>query len=733
MHRQHRSLTVLCLIPFVTVTLGGAPQDQPTTTIKTSTQEVVLDVVVRDSHGKIVKGLTQKDFQILEDGTPQQIKSFSFTQGRDALQTQQAGSGTRTPSVANPLRAVNLVCIVYQNLDPYTKKDAIAASKEFLNSHFSPDTWIAVFSLTGELVALHPFTTNRAELLKAADHAFSGTMMDFVSSATEVLNATPNVDYTANTAQPSVNSTARVIGTAGKVTGGGLNTLVNNDATASTSIAANRMRGDLAGQRRQFGGLEAQRQTDQIIDLIAKLATLPGRKSVLLVSPGLPSNGDADLFKSVLNKANKADITFYGLDVNGLTENSNVGAANNAMGHVASLSKSQTNAPNGTGAGGVAMEQMRQDDYLVQAVRGSDTQSGLRALSEGTGGFLIGSTNDYRKPFQKVVEDVETHYELIYHPSEEKMDGRLRTIAVKMDRPDLVAESRKAYYALPSLGGSQDLQPFEMAGLGALNYKEPPHDFPFRSVAYHFRPNATSSQDELSFEVPVSSLTAVPEPEAKRHQLRAAIFALVKDSDGQVVEKFSRDTPYEIPDENLSSAAKSDILFSHPVSLAPGHYTMDVAAIDRESGKMSTSKTAFDVPAVKGVGISSIALVQRVEAVKGKVDANEPFEFQPPSGDGRRITPELGDNLKSDARPYVYFVVYPDPAITDKPKIQVEFRVGDKTLAKQTADLPAPDATGAVPMLIKTATEAGNCELRITAVQGQSQSQEKLTYTIAAK
>uniref|UniRef100_UPI0015D85772 VWA domain-containing protein n=1 Tax=Nevskia soli TaxID=418856 RepID=UPI0015D85772 len=329
MHRQQRSITVVCLIPLLTVTLGGAPQEQPTTTIKTSTQEVVLDVVVRDSHGKIVKGLTQKDFQILEDGTPQQIKSFSFTQGRDALQTQQAGSATRTPAVANPLRAVNLVCIVYQNLDPYTKKDAIAASKEFLNSHFSPDTWIAVYSLTGELVALHPFTTNRAELLKAADHAFSGTMMDFVSSATEVLNATPNVDYTAN-GPANTSQGSAVIATAGKVTGGGLNTTVNNDASASTSIAANRMRGDLAGQRRQFGGLEAQRQTDQIIDLIEKLATLPGRKSVLLVSPGLPSNGDADLFKSVLNKANKANITFYGLDVNGLTENSNVGAANNA-------------------------------------------------------------------------------------------------------------------------------------------------------------------------------------------------------------------------------------------------------------------------------------------------------------------------------------------------------------------------------------------------------------------
>ena len=734
MHRQQRIPTVLCLIPFVTFSLGGAPQDLPTTTIKMSTQEVVLDVVVRDSHGKIVKGLTQKDFQIVEDDAPQQIKSFSFIQGRDVLQTQQAGSGSRAPAtVANPLRAVNLVCIVYQNLDPYTKKDAIAASKEFLTSHFSPDTWIAVYSLTGDLVALHPFTTNRAELLKAADRAFSGVSMDFVSSATEVMNATANVDYTASTGQ-SGNSESRVIAAPGKVTGGELNTLVNNDAAASTSEAANRQRGDLAGQRRQFGGVEAQRQTDQILNLITKLATLPGRKSVLLVSPGLPSDGDADLFKAVLNKANKADITFYGLDVNGLTENSNVGAANNAVGHVASLSSSQRgNAANGTGQGGVAMEQMRQDDYLVQAVRGSDTQSGLRALSEGTGGFLIGSTNDYRKPFQKLVEDVETHYELIYHPSEEKMDGHLRTIAVKMARPDLVAESRHGYFALPMLGGSSDLAPFEMAGLAALNYKEPPHAFPFRSAAYHFRPGATDSQGEVSFELPVASLTSVPEPQKKQHQFNAAIFALIKDANGEVVDKFSRSSPYEIPDENLSSAEKSDIIFSHPLTLPPGRYSVDVAALDRESTRISTAKLAFDVPVPKGVGISSIALVQRVDAVKGNVDKNEPFEFQSAPTEGRRVTPELGSSLKADAHPYVYFVVYPDPALTDKPKIQVEFRVGGQTLAKQTADLPAPDASGAVPMLIGAASRPGDCELRITALQGGSQAQEKLDYTIAAK
>ncbi len=81
----------------------------------------------------------------------------------------------------------------------------------------------------------------------------------------------------------------------------------------------------------------------------------------------------------------------------------------------------------------------------------------------------------------------------------------------------------------------------------------------------------------------------------------------------------------------------------------------------------------------------------------------------------------------------MFFVVYPDRSLADKPKIQVEFLVGGQVLARQTADLPAPDLTGAIPMVINTAAKPGNCELRVTALQGNSSTKQSLKYTIAAK
>jgi hypothetical protein len=160
---------------------------------------------------------------------------------------------------------------------------------------------------------------------------------------------------------------------------------------------------------------------------------------------------------------------------------------------------------------------------------------------------------------------------------------------------------------------------------------------------------------------------------------------------------------------------------------------METAALDRESNRATTSTVAFDSPEQKGVGLSSIMLVQHVEPVKGKVESTDPLEFQPDPAQGQRVIPELATDLTPSATPYVFFVVYPDRSMADKPKIQVEFLLGGQVLAKQTADLPAPDATGAIPMVINTAAKPGNCELRVTALQGNSSTKQSLTYTVAAK
>ncbi len=713
----------------------SAPPPEAAVTIRTTVNEVLLDLVVRDKHGHLVRNLKPGDVEIYEDGVRRDILSFRLEAGPGGVPDQRASEEKRTAPVAGreapapsrppagrSLRALNVVCIVFHNLDPYTRKYAVDAAEEFLRDDLQPGTWVGVFSLSDRLTPLHSFTTDRQEMIEAIKSVTTGTGLDFMSAAQGVLSAEPimsSVTLSGN-GGPGGSVSADLT-----ITGGELNRSAINGADVATSAGANMRRGDLAGQRRQFGQIEGMRETDQIRMTIEQLAKLPGRKTVLLFSPGLATTGDPDLFEAVLNKASRAGVTFFAIDVTGLTQNSNVVATVAALQHVTSLSKSQSKSD---GNPGVMMERMRQDDYLFNAVRTTDTQASLRALAEGTGGFLIGSTNDLKKPFEHVIEEIDAHYEAVYRPASDKYDGHLRKIEVKLGRPDLTVDSRPGYFALPDLKGSAPLTPFDVLGLLALERQPRPRAFDFRSAVLQFRAEGDNSQYALTYEVPASSLTATPEPEQKRHRLHLSLVGLVKDSSGQVVDRFSHDAPYEIPDDKLSSVEAASVPYTHVLSLPPGRYTVETAVLDRQGNREASSEVVFESPARKGMGLSSVTLVRKVEAVAGPPDAADPFRFE-----NSRVTADLETALSASAKPYVYFVVYPDKAIPEPPRIVVQFLLNGQVLAKQVSDLPAPDASGAIPMVIESAAKPGDCELRIIAIQGPQALERSLKFTVAAQ
>src|ERR1039458_2428243 len=122
---------------------GGAP---PGPVIHAKVDEVALDLVVRDKKGRLVKNLTSGDVEIYEDGVRQQLRSFRLVTG-DAVPAQPVSqshpeqpSAGASPASPMPLRANNLVCIVFHNLDTSTRKWAVEAAREFIKSQLSAGT-----------------------------------------------------------------------------------------------------------------------------------------------------------------------------------------------------------------------------------------------------------------------------------------------------------------------------------------------------------------------------------------------------------------------------------------------------------------------------------------------------------------------------------------------------------------------------------------------------------------
>jgi VWFA-related protein len=172
----------LCIAAIVCVTLGAqAPQAEnapkPELTIRTGTREVLLDLVVRDKHDKLVNDLKADELEILIDGVPQTVRSFRRVSGREQIEytkeqerTAAAAATGQTPARGAPagqkVREVNVVAIVFSNLNPNSRDFAREAATDFLKHDILPDTYVAVFSLNiGGLNALQGFTNSRERLL----------------------------------------------------------------------------------------------------------------------------------------------------------------------------------------------------------------------------------------------------------------------------------------------------------------------------------------------------------------------------------------------------------------------------------------------------------------------------------------------------------------------------------------------------------------------------------------
>jgi hypothetical protein len=67
---------------------GQAAPGYSATLFKASVRRVLVDVIVTDSKGQPVRGLTKADFSVAEDGRPQEVLSFDasgFDEGMDYL------------------------------------------------------------------------------------------------------------------------------------------------------------------------------------------------------------------------------------------------------------------------------------------------------------------------------------------------------------------------------------------------------------------------------------------------------------------------------------------------------------------------------------------------------------------------------------------------------------------------------------------------------------------------
>jgi hypothetical protein len=268
--------------------------------------------------------------------------------------------------------------------------------------------------------------------------------------------------------------------------------------------------------------------------------------------------------------------------------------------------------------------------------------------------------------------------------------------------------------------------PFEAEAMAALDARPRPTDLAVRSAGFFFWQSPEGSQTSVAIAVPVSALTARLDSAAKVHKVSVGVLSLVKAGDGRIVDRYRRVAPYEIPEAVYAGVRAKDLVLSHPLHLPPGRYTVETAVVDLESKHVGTAESVLESPPLRnGIGISSLVLVGGVEPAGNNADAADPLVFS-----GKHVVPRLAPAVEASAKPLIYFVVYPDTADTAKPAIRVQFFNGGSLIADKTQDLPAPDASGAIPMSLALAVRPGDSEVKVTVTQGNRSAAGSLQYQV---
>ena len=201
-------------------------------------------------------------------------------------------------------------------------------------------------------------------------------------------------------------------------------------------------------RRTRTGG--GTRLYDAVQEVLKKqLATISGRKAVVLFTDGVDTTSHRATYETTLRLAEESDAPIYAVDydTSGTMVNGGIGGGGLPL-------------PGGRGGiifgtpfprGGMPAPGSTMGDYR-RAVRY------LHAISESTGGrFYSGdSLFGIGQAFSWIAEELGRQYSLGYYPSATGKSGERRQVKVKVTEPELVVKSRDSYIYTESAKGAKD-------------------------------------------------------------------------------------------------------------------------------------------------------------------------------------------------------------------------------------------------------------------------------------
>ena len=721
--------SVLALIAAMAIPSAGAQTPKPV--IRKNVNEVMVDLVVTNRHGKIIKNLKPDQLELLDNGQTQKIDSFRLV----SRSVHLTGADLEKVGLSPALRPqpFNLVLFVYDRVTGGGRQLAKQASDDFLKRDFGPSDFGAVYRIDSVLYALSPVTKNKARLEKAVQVAVGGTAQQYRQTSLTAQQAANQAQsdqaQALSMAQQAAMSTGVPAGgpgvAAGAITQAIFSQMIANSLQRSAAMA---------GEDQGWQSLTALRS------LVDGLSLLPGRKEILYFSQWLGVNSNTVfVLRALIHDANRNHVAFYAIDPTGLSLQSSASEITQSMQQAVGTADQQDMA-GGRGAVSSAEANLGNSEENISY---AGRLTNLRQLADSTGGFVASRTNDLNPFMTNIANDIGSHYELTYQPTTTGAGG-YHAITIKVvGHPHWIVRARKGYYATPQL--ANPTHSYDQPLLAELGVQPPPHDLAVDTGALAFPSGGNFASVHLETRVPLHDLAATPtgaalakrDPNLKGKDLvRFTVLQVIKDAHGRVVDNYSHPFGFAVPPQGLAKFRRS---FSPPfvrTALLPaGDYTVQTVLYQAQPKKATVVTRPLTVPAAGKVRVSSVVvLAGAAPAQKRAAKQYDPLHYQ-----NYQLVPNLSGQLEASANPKstvgFYFIAAVPPG-TSGATVQMSFAKNGTTFVRTPpSPLPAPDAQGRIPFVANIPLHifpAGKYQVKITVEAAGASATSAANFTTVA-
>lgn len=560
-------------------------QTQPT--FRLGVNFVEIDAVVTDDRGQFIRDLQPEDFQLYENGSPQDVSVFSLVdipvelENRPLYRAAPVASDVLGNDSSDNGRVYFLV-LDDLHVDPKRTQFVRQLAQNFINRYLGANDLAAVIHV-GQPQYNQAFTYSKP-LLRQAAGRFVGRKLP-----SRTLNKLEDATRQQELAD---------------LPGNFMGPLIDPDAPVRLEYASLTL-GTLEDLSRYVSRLQGRRKAvvffSEGIDYDLES---PLTDSFSGLAVGTEINTIHGNLRTLLETAMRANVSIYPIDPRGL------GHELEGVSRLGAI-PSRYSFPEGVDPlpsyGFRDVERGLRDEL-------DGSLDALRTLATETGGFAAINRNEFDAPFRRIVEENSSYYLLGYYPTNRDRNGTFRRVEVQVRQPGLTVRARRGYFAPRSNEASAAPTTPADALAEVVAAPTASSGLTMRAVPQLLKSPTGTGRVHLTLELPAGELPFVEADGVFNNQL--LMTWQIMNADGDVHSAMTREATLKLRPRSHARAAEFGVSMTIEFDLPAGQYQLRLAGIEQVSGRSGSVIGDLEVPRFSSAPLAMSSLVLAVPTPK---------------------------------------------------------------------------------------------------------------------